>query len=223
LLSIFFVAPVLTDGNVKAQAAAKRGGGVANRPWSSSNDFGAGGVGLWAIAKNNRPIGGQVAHDLFSTVARLHAAPGARCFLCWVVPLGTCRARTDCPFEAAASEDALVKKHSSAEIIEKLARADQLATQGLSQNAICGELGISVMTLHRWRARGCSSHDAQLEQRLLLENRRLRDVAANLLLEIRTLEETRAKPGSPPQKRLGLADKDLEPARPRAQALAPEA
>jgi hypothetical protein len=166
-------------------------GGVAERPWSaSSNEFGEVAIGLWV---NNRQVGGQVAHDLFSTVAGPHAAPGTRRFSRWAVRLGTCTARTDFPFAAAASGDALVKKHSSAEIIEKLARADQLATRGLSQNAICSELGISVMTLHRWRARTPDSVDAQMEQRLLLENSRLRNIAANLLLEIRALEETRAE------------------------------
>jgi putative transposase len=87
-----------------------------------------------------------------------------------------------------------MKKHSSADIIEKLAIADQLASKGFSQTAICGQLGISVMTLHRWRARSSDSADSELQRRLLLENSRLRDAAANLVLEIRALEETRASP-----------------------------
>ena len=83
-----------------------------------------------------------------------------------------------------------MKKHSSATIIEKLAMADQLAAQGISQNTICRQLGISVMTLYRWRMRVSGSADAELAQRLSQENSRLRDLAANLLLEIRALEET---------------------------------
>jgi hypothetical protein len=52
------------------------------------------------------------------------------------------------------------------------------------------------MTLHRWRARSSDSADAELQQRLLLENSRLRDAAANLVLEIRALEESRAPPAA---------------------------
>ena len=104
-----------------------------------------------------------------------------------------------------------MKKHSSAAIIEKLAKAGQLAAQGISQNTICRQLGISVMTLHRWRARAAGAVDARLEQRLLLENGRLRNVAANLLLEIRALEEssaqqpTRGEPAPPASRRLDLS------------------
>ena len=117
-----------------------------------------------------------------------------------------------------------MKKHSSAAIIEKLARADQLAAQGISQNTICRQLGISVMTLHRWRARASGSADAELEQRLLQENSRLRDAAANLLLEIRALEETRTEPVPPRSRRVAelpgnRADQNAQ----REQALPTEA
>jgi len=95
-----------------------------------------------------------------------------------------------------------MKKHSSAAIVEKLAKADQLAAQGISQTTICRQLGISVMTLHRWRARTSSSADARLAQRLLLENSRLRDLAANLLLEILVLQEKRDEPAPAPSRPL---------------------
>jgi putative transposase len=115
-----------------------------------------------------------------------------------------------------------VKKHSSAAIIEKLARADQLAIQGVSQTTICRELGISVMTLHRWRARASGSAQTRLEQRLLQENNRLRDAAADLLLEIRVLEEKRDQSAAPapPNRLLDAAsgDADLPPQREQAEA-----
>ncbi len=44
-----------------------------------------------------------------------------------------------------------MKKHSHEEILLKLARADELARTGNSQVDICKALGVSVMTLHRWR------------------------------------------------------------------------
>ena len=43
------------------------------------------------------------------------------------------------------------KKHSRAEIASKLAQANDLATQGKLQSEIARTLGVSVMTLHRWR------------------------------------------------------------------------
>src|SRR5215510_14139366 len=43
------------------------------------------------------------------------------------------------------------KRHSSVEVATKLAQANNLATQGKSQGEIARTLGVSVMTLHRWR------------------------------------------------------------------------
>ena len=43
------------------------------------------------------------------------------------------------------------KKHSRVEIATKLAQADDLETQGRLQSEIARTLGVSVMTLHRWR------------------------------------------------------------------------
>src|SRR5260370_36057732 len=50
--------------------------------------------------------------------------------------------------EAAMAEK---KKHSRVEIASKLAQANDLATQGTLQSEIARTLGVSVMTLHRWR------------------------------------------------------------------------
>ena len=43
------------------------------------------------------------------------------------------------------------KRHSRAEIATKLAQANKLATQGKLQSEIARAVGVSVMTLHRWR------------------------------------------------------------------------
>jgi transposase-like protein len=43
------------------------------------------------------------------------------------------------------------RKHPKAEIAVKLAQADDLAAQGKLQSEIARALGVSVMTLHRWR------------------------------------------------------------------------
>jgi hypothetical protein len=43
------------------------------------------------------------------------------------------------------------KRHSRVQIATKLAEANDLATQGKRRKEIAHTLGVSVMTLHRWR------------------------------------------------------------------------
>jgi transposase-like protein len=98
------------------------------------------------------------------------------------------------------------RKHSRFEIATKLARANELATRGKLQSEIARTLGVSVMTLHRWRkappgpqpafvatpearepdrARDGAHRIAELQ----LENSRLRRLVTDLLLEKIKLEE----------------------------------
>src|SRR5262249_14651921 len=46
---------------------------------------------------------------------------------------------------------ARLKRHSRVEVATKLAQANDLARQGKLQSEIARMLGVSVMTLHRWR------------------------------------------------------------------------
>jgi putative transposase len=92
------------------------------------------------------------------------------------------------------------RRHSRVEIATKLAEANDLATQGKLQSEIARTLGVSVMTLHRWRkapsgpqpavvatyeagqpdrAPGGGDRIAELQ----LENSRLRRLVTDLLLE----------------------------------------
>jgi transposase-like protein len=88
------------------------------------------------------------------------------------------------------------------EIATKLAHANDLAMRGKLQSEIARTLGVSVMTLHRWRkalpgpqaaheagqpdrTRGADGRIAELE----LENARLRRLVTDLLLEKIKLEE----------------------------------
>ena len=93
-------------------------------------------------------------------------------------------------------------KHSKAEIAAKLAQAGDLATRGKLQSEIARTLGVSVMTLHRWRklssapqtmpANGSNQIDRVPGARLAeleLENSRLRRLVTDLLLEKMKLEE----------------------------------
>jgi len=101
------------------------------------------------------------------------------------------------------------KRHSRVEIATKLAQANDLATQGKQQSEIAHTLGVSVMTLHRWRKTPpgprpvlVATHEAGNPYRmrrggdriaeLQLENSRLRRLVTDLLLEKIKLEEMEA-------------------------------
>jgi putative transposase len=108
-----------------------------------------------------------------------------------------------------------MKKHSREEILLKLGQADQLARAGKSQVEICKTLGISVMTFHRWRKRPLISRAREqpptivpekptapappsvsemvrVLEELTIENRRLRKIVTDLLLEKMKVEESAA-------------------------------
>ncbi|MEZ2142828.1 transposase [Bradyrhizobium sp. DN5] len=118
-----------------------------------------------------------------------------------------------------------MKKHSHEEIMLKLVRADELARAGNSQVEICKALGVSIMTLHRWRKLSLGKDEAQSSnlreagtnaptdlptmsemrrvlEELTVENQRLRKLVTDLMLEKMRLEET-----STPALRAGQARK----------------
>ena len=132
--------------------------------------------------------------------------------------MATTSAEAIVPQPAAAEMDehgeqaamAKKKRHSRAEIATKLAQANGLAMRGRLQSEIAGTLGVSVMTLHRWRkashgpqaahgaaqpngARGRGDRIAELQ----LENSRLRRLVTDLLLEKVKLEEAAQNQNSP--------------------------
>lgn len=101
-----------------------------------------------------------------------------------------------------------MKKHDPQEITTILRRYDDLTSRGQSQKAVCNELGISVMTLHRWRKLARSEdfvesqkaphgNDNGLDQedntnqidQLKLENGRLRRIVSDLLIEKLKIQE----------------------------------
>lgn len=105
-----------------------------------------------------------------------------------------------------------MKRHSHHEITRKLVQADELARAGNSQEEICKTLGVSVMTLYRWRKLPLGKHEVQSsdgreagtdaptgspdmdEMRrelkdLAVENQRLRKLVTDLMLEKMSLEE----------------------------------
>jgi putative transposase len=105
-----------------------------------------------------------------------------------------------------------MKKHSRQEILLKLGQAEKLARDGKSQAEICKILGVSVMTFHRWRklptikakelTLGLApelpstpsptnmAEMARVLEELTIENRRLRKIVTDLLLEKTKMEES---------------------------------
>ena len=92
------------------------------------------------------------------------------------------------------------KRHSRVEIASKLAQANDLATHGKLQSEIARTLGVSVMTLHRWRKAPPGSQPASREPdrtrgaddriaELRFKNAPLRRLVPDLLLEKINLEE----------------------------------
>ena len=99
------------------------------------------------------------------------------------------------------------RRHSLAEISAKLEQAAAFAADGKVQSEIAKALGVSVMTLHRWRkldylgapapsapfeiGHGARDGRAQADvlAELQMENRQLRRIVTDLLLEKAKLEE----------------------------------
>jgi putative transposase len=82
-----------------------------------------------------------------------------------------------------------MKRHSDQEISAILQRARELEQAGRLQADICGMFHISVMTLHRWRKMERTSVNAAAAKVDIEENRMLRKIAFDLLLEIAAMKE----------------------------------
>jgi hypothetical protein len=83
-----------------------------------------------------------------------------------------------------------MKHHSDDEIVVLLRRARELQDADLPLSVVCKRLDISVMTLHRWRSNERSKIASDLIKSAVEENRMLRKVATDLLMEIAQLRET---------------------------------
>jgi len=85
------------------------------------------------------------------------------------------------------------RRYSRVKVATKLAQANALARQGKPQSEIARTLGVSVVTLHRWRKEAdernrTRSGDDRIA-RLELENSHLRWLVTELLLENFKLKE----------------------------------
>jgi transposase-like protein len=76
----------------------------------------------------------------------------------------------------------MARRHSRVEVATKLARANDLARQGTLQSEIARTLGVSVMTLHRWRKGDEPNRRDDRIAELQLEIARLRRLVGDVLL-----------------------------------------
>jgi hypothetical protein len=106
-----------------------------------------------------------------------------------------------------------MRHHSIQEILAKLRQAEEMMARGQSQVQVCKNLGVSVMTFHRWRKRRLlhgarqtvaqetaspgeatdlasvrPQHELQVDE-LRSQNERLRRIVTDLLLEKASLQE----------------------------------
>ena len=82
------------------------------------------------------------------------------------------------------------KKHEPEQIVAKLRDADAMLNAGKDLAAVLQALEISEATLHRWRAQygGMKSEEAKRLKALEDENRRLKEIVADLTLDNKMLK-----------------------------------
>ena len=83
------------------------------------------------------------------------------------------------------------KRHTPQQVIDKLRDGDMLLGQGLGAGEVARRLGVSEVTLQRWRRQygGMKGEDMKRLKELEGENTRLKRVVANQALEIAMLKE----------------------------------
>jgi len=80
-------------------------------------------------------------------------------------------------------------RHTPAQIVALIRRADELLARGWRIAQVTEELGVSEATFHRWRSQygGIKADEAQRLRELELENRQLRATVANQALDVLVL------------------------------------
>ena len=83
------------------------------------------------------------------------------------------------------------KRHRPEEIVAKLREVDEALSQGKTLEDVAKSLGVSLMTLHRWRTEyGSTDRDAVKRlKELERENGRLKRLVADQALDIQILKK----------------------------------
>ncbi|TWT92025.1 Transposase [Botrimarina colliarenosi] len=82
------------------------------------------------------------------------------------------------------------KRHSAEEVVRKLRDADAMLNAGKDLAVVLQTLEVSEATLHRWRAQygGMKAEEAKRLKQLEEENRRLKQLVADLSLDNQMLK-----------------------------------
>ena len=83
------------------------------------------------------------------------------------------------------------RHHSPEQIIRKLAEGNKLLAGGADLEEVCRHLAIAESTWHRWKGQygGMKANDAKRLKELETENRRLKNIVADLTLDVAMLKE----------------------------------
>lgn len=83
------------------------------------------------------------------------------------------------------------KRHSPAQIVAKLRRADAVLASGATIGKVCQQLEISEPTFHRWRHQygGMKATEAKRLKELEIENARLKKLVGEQALDLAMLKE----------------------------------
>lgn len=87
------------------------------------------------------------------------------------------------------------KRHSPEQIVKKLRDADAMLNAGQDLAAVLQTLEVSEGTYHRWRNQygGMKSEEARRLKELEDENRKLKEIVADLTLDNRMLKHVASK------------------------------
>lgn len=83
------------------------------------------------------------------------------------------------------------KRHTPAQVVERLRDADMLLAQGHSVAEVAAKLGVSEVTFNRWRNQygGMKAEEMKRLKELEAENARLKRAVADLTLDNQILKE----------------------------------
>jgi putative transposase len=83
------------------------------------------------------------------------------------------------------------RHHTPEQVIRKLAEGDKMLNEGKDLAEVCRHLAIAESTWHRWKNQfgGMKANDAKRLKELETENRRLKNIVADLTLDVAMLKK----------------------------------
>ena len=83
------------------------------------------------------------------------------------------------------------KRHSPEQVIKKLSEGDNLLNEGATVAEVARSFGITETTWYRWKNQygGMKANDAKRLKELEAENKRLKNIVADQVLDIAMLKE----------------------------------